>query len=84
MHLELILDDLSILLLFLFSRLLLNEAVTTKKVRFFRIDVSSNDLPWQFQMDTLPAVLFFPAGRSVLFYIRIVGQNFHKILLKVR
>uniref|UniRef100_A0A0R3S391 Thioredoxin domain-containing protein n=1 Tax=Elaeophora elaphi TaxID=1147741 RepID=A0A0R3S391_9BILA len=28
------------------------------------IDVSLNDLPWQFQMDTLPAVLFFPAGRK--------------------
>ncbi|MCP9266159.1 Lipase maturation factor [Dirofilaria immitis] len=28
------------------------------------IDVSLNDLPWQFQMDALPAVLFFPAGRK--------------------
>uniref|UniRef100_A0A915PRR8 Thioredoxin domain-containing protein n=1 Tax=Setaria digitata TaxID=48799 RepID=A0A915PRR8_9BILA len=33
-------------------------------IKFHMIDVSSNDLPWQFQMDTLPAVLFFPAGRK--------------------
>ncbi|KAK6110143.1 hypothetical protein QQG55_38730 [Brugia pahangi] len=35
-----------------------------KLIKFFIIDVSLNDLPWQFQMDTLPAVLFFPAERK--------------------
>lgn len=35
---------------------------------FFRIDVSLNDLPWQFQMDTLPSVLFFPAGKLVIIF----------------
>uniref|UniRef100_A0A8R1XYB6 Thioredoxin domain-containing protein n=1 Tax=Onchocerca volvulus TaxID=6282 RepID=A0A8R1XYB6_ONCVO len=35
-----------------------------KLIKFHVIDVSLNDLPWQFQMDTLPAVLFFPAGRE--------------------
>ncbi|VDN01030.1 unnamed protein product [Thelazia callipaeda] len=33
-------------------------------VKLIRIDVSLNELSWQFQMDTLPAVLFFPAGRQ--------------------
>ncbi|VDK62281.1 unnamed protein product [Onchocerca ochengi] len=36
-----------------------------KLIKFHVIDVSLNDLPWQFQMDTLPAVLFFPAGREL-------------------
>ncbi|KAM3726576.1 Thioredoxin domain-containing protein [Dirofilaria immitis] len=35
-----------------------------KLIKFHLIDVSLNDLPWQFQMDALPAVLFFPAGRK--------------------
>ncbi|VDK86310.1 unnamed protein product [Litomosoides sigmodontis] len=34
-----------------------------KLIKFYIIDVSLNDLPWQFQMDALPSVLFFPAGR---------------------
>ncbi|VDP13785.1 unnamed protein product [Onchocerca flexuosa] len=49
----------------LLFKLLSNEVVFAKEMtHFFRIDVSLNDLPWQFQMDTLPAVLFFPAGRE--------------------
>ncbi|KAL3981910.1 hypothetical protein ACH3XW_45000 [Acanthocheilonema viteae] len=35
-----------------------------RSIKFYIIDVSLNDLPWQFQMDTLPTVLFFPAGRK--------------------
>uniref|UniRef100_A0A1I7W3J4 Thioredoxin domain-containing protein 11 n=1 Tax=Loa loa TaxID=7209 RepID=A0A1I7W3J4_LOALO len=35
-----------------------------KFIKFYIIDVSLNDLPSQFQMDTLPAVLFFPAERK--------------------
>lgn len=30
---------------------------------FARIDVSQNDLPWEFMVDRLPTVLFFPCNR---------------------
>ena len=30
---------------------------------FTRIDVSQNDLPWEFMVDRLPTVLFFPCNR---------------------
>lgn len=28
-----------------------------------RIDVSQNDLPWEFMVDRLPTILFFPCSR---------------------
>lgn len=30
---------------------------------FARIDVSQNDLPWEFMVDRLPTILFFPCNR---------------------
>lgn len=30
---------------------------------FSRLDVSQNDLPWEFMVDRLPTVLFFPCNR---------------------
>uniref|UniRef100_A0A914ZRU2 Thioredoxin domain-containing protein n=1 Tax=Parascaris univalens TaxID=6257 RepID=A0A914ZRU2_PARUN len=32
-------------------------------LKFFIVDVSKNEIPWQFKMDRIPAVLFLPAKR---------------------
>ncbi|VDM41124.1 unnamed protein product [Toxocara canis] len=32
-------------------------------IKFFLVDISKNELPWQFKVDRLPALLFFPAKR---------------------
>ncbi|XP_035942164.1 thioredoxin domain-containing protein 11 isoform X2 [Halichoerus grypus] len=41
------------------ARLLPTDAFTVA-----RIDVSQNDLPWEFMVDRLPTVLFFPCNRK--------------------
>ncbi|XP_049624403.1 thioredoxin domain-containing protein 11 [Suncus etruscus] len=43
------------------ARLLPSDTVTVA-----RIDVSQNDLPWEFMVDRLPTVLFFPCHRKDL------------------
>ncbi|XP_039089559.1 thioredoxin domain-containing protein 11 isoform X2 [Hyaena hyaena] len=41
------------------ARLLPTDALTVA-----RIDVSQNDLPWEFMVDRLPTILFFPCNRK--------------------
>ncbi|KAL0617572.1 Thioredoxin domain-containing protein 11, partial [Plecturocebus cupreus] len=48
----------------IFIQLARNLPVDTFSVA--RIDVSQNDLPWEFMVDRLPTVLFFPCNRKDL------------------
>ncbi|KAM8933623.1 thioredoxin domain-containing protein 11 [Pelodytes ibericus] len=65
----------------------LTQLLATDSLIFARIDIAHNDLPWEFMVDRVPTILFFPHGRkdqSVKYPEgqRITLSNILKFILK--